>query len=400
MPMDQPIPHLRIQCGEKHVTPLCQALLPVLTGHGSAMFIPRYALGTMSEDKIKGHFQFHKKWARSLKAIPMSPQVNHLDQRRTEFNADGTTRERSAREWMSTIMAPDNSSPALCDVVNGHLDHKAYLLVPSHYLDVATRAWRHYKLSLYPPSHREASFCDNLLGLPDVIHIQAEMQAHVSFFEQLSAASVWQQAPTHTQPQFTGGSKNDDNGPTSLKFSDAHLLDPLGRPQRKIPKLLNPVVIITKLPVPPGRAADVDQQSASGHSSLGTKDGSTASTHSLTRASRTSVTTDTRFHEHEQSAQRKLHALEVSSKKSADQLLSMEHQLKRIDNLDQQVTAVSDKLDFATAQMKEANQTQQQMSVDMENIKTYTSQQFDVLNQRLLSNMESQHTMSATILDL
>lgn len=176
------------------------------------MFIPRYALGTMSEDKIKGHFQFHKKWARSLKAIPMSPQVNHLDQRRTEFNADGTTRERSAREWMSTIMAPDNSSPALCDVVNGHLDHKAYLLVPSHYLDVATRAWRHYKLSLYPPSHREASFCDNLLGLPDVIHIQAEMQAHVSFFEQLSAASVWQQAPTHTQPQFTGGSKNDDNG--------------------------------------------------------------------------------------------------------------------------------------------------------------------------------------------
>lgn len=78
----------------------------------------------------------------------------------------------------------------------------------------------------------------------------------------------------------------------------------------------------------------------------------------------------------------------------------MEHQLKRIDNLDQQVTAVSDKLDFATAQMKEANQTQQQMSVDMENIKTYTSQQFDVLNQRLLSNMESQHTMSATILDL
>ena len=118
-PLDQLIPHLRIQCGEKHVTPLCQALLPVLTGRGSAMFIPRYALGAMTDEQIRNHFRFHEKWARSLQAIPMSPHVNHLDQKRIEYNEDGTTTERSTREWMSTIMAPDLSSPALCDVVNG-----------------------------------------------------------------------------------------------------------------------------------------------------------------------------------------------------------------------------------------------------------------------------------------
>jgi hypothetical protein len=262
-----------------------------------------------------------------------------------------------------------------------------------------TPGWRHYKSSLYPPSHREARFRDNLPGLPDVIHIQAEMQAHVSFFEQLSTASVWQQAPKYTQPQSTGGS-NDDNG---ARFSKAQRRStprsswPTPAEQSQTTQLQGDR---TKLPGPPGRADDVEVQSASGQTSLGTEDGSTASTHSLTRASRTSVMTDTRFQELEQSTQRKLHALEVSSKKSADQLLSMEHQLKRIDNLDQQVTAVSDKLDLATSQMKEAHQTQQQMSVDMENIKVYTAQQFDVLNQRLLSNMESQHTMSTTILDL
>jgi hypothetical protein len=96
-PLDQFIPHLRIQCGEKHVTPLCQALLPVLTGRGSAMFIPRYALGAMADEQIRGHFLFHEKWCKSLKAVPMSPHVNHLDQKRIEYHEDGTTSERSTR---------------------------------------------------------------------------------------------------------------------------------------------------------------------------------------------------------------------------------------------------------------------------------------------------------------
>ncbi|KAI2489046.1 hypothetical protein MHU86_25555 [Fragilaria crotonensis] len=153
-PMDQLIPHLRVQCGEKHVMPLCHALLTVLTGHGSALFLPRYALGTMTEEKIRSHFQVHESWARSLKAIPMSPIINHLDQARLEYNDDGTTTARSTREWASTIRATDNVSPALCDVVNGPPDHKAYLLVPSQYLQKVQHEWRSYKSRLYPPSSR------------------------------------------------------------------------------------------------------------------------------------------------------------------------------------------------------------------------------------------------------
>ena len=62
-PMDQLIPHLAVQCGDKHVTPLCKALLPILTGKGSAQFIPRYAFTTMSPDQVKRHFEVHKNWS-------------------------------------------------------------------------------------------------------------------------------------------------------------------------------------------------------------------------------------------------------------------------------------------------------------------------------------------------
>jgi hypothetical protein len=206
-PMDQLIPHLVIQCGEKHVAPLCQALLPVMTGRGIAMFIPRYAFSTMTSENIRNHFTFHEKWSKSLKAIPMSPHINHLDQVRTEYNDDGTTTERSTREWVATILAPDGSNPALCDVVNGPPDHKAYLLVPSHYLVYAQNQWREYKARLSPPTHREARYRDNLPGLPNVIHIQAAIASNVTFLKS-------------SQPQLSGRMhhRSRDTRPTHQQF--------------------------------------------------------------------------------------------------------------------------------------------------------------------------------------
>lgn len=66
-PMGQLIPRLTKPCRGKHASPLCQALvLPVLTGRGSALFLPiRYAsCSTMSDDKVlQQYFQFHETWA-------------------------------------------------------------------------------------------------------------------------------------------------------------------------------------------------------------------------------------------------------------------------------------------------------------------------------------------------
>jgi len=328
----------------------------------------------------------------------MSPQVNHLDQQRMEYHDDGSITERSTREWMSTIMTTDHKHPALCDVVNGPPDHKAYLLVPSHYLEIAQCAWSQYKSRLYPPSHREARFRDNLPGLPNVIHIQAEIAAHESFFEQLSEASVWQ--PTLQHPNQQPPVTDDGHNAVSLSHSKQRPVDQSSWPTpAEVSKHSHRNRNETSNPQ--RGDVDVDLQSISGNTSIGTtEDRSTTSTRSITHASRASTTTEIRFQELEQSTQRKLRDLEVSGKQSDERLHSMAQQLTRIDDLDKKVAAVNDKLDLAAEHMKESKNTQQLISADMEDIKTYTIQQFAEMNERLLSNMESQHKMSTTMLDL
>lgn len=122
-PLDQLIPHLVVQCGDSHVTMISQTFLPLLTGKSSALFLPRYAFGAMTEDQVSNQFLVHEKWARSLTALPLAPLVFHLDQKRIEYCNDGTIIERSTREWAASLTFP-NGTPALCDVVNGTSEKK------------------------------------------------------------------------------------------------------------------------------------------------------------------------------------------------------------------------------------------------------------------------------------
>jgi hypothetical protein len=87
----------------------------------------------MSNEQVSDYFQFHDKWAKSLKAITISPQINHLDQVRVEYNEDGTITERSTREWALSLKELDGITPALCDVVNGTRDQMSYLVSPGHF---------------------------------------------------------------------------------------------------------------------------------------------------------------------------------------------------------------------------------------------------------------------------
>ena len=142
--MDQLIPqHLAIQCGERHVTPLSQAMSNILGGQGTAVFIPRYPLSAMTDEQVSQYFLFHEKWAKSLKPIPPKPHITHLDQIQTEYFDNGSTIERSTRTWASTLRLPDGT-PALSDVTNGSKERHATLLVPAHFLDAANLEWRQY----------------------------------------------------------------------------------------------------------------------------------------------------------------------------------------------------------------------------------------------------------------
>jgi DNA repair ATPase RecN len=97
---------------------------------------------------------------------------------------------------------------------------------------------------------------------------------------------------------------------------------------------------------------------------------------------------------------KKLQALEASGKASLNRLLSMEQQFHRIDDMDKKLAAVNKTLDAATKQLELSTSTHQEISSDMADLKVNTAQQFTEMNQRLLSNMECQHKMSTTLLDL
>ncbi len=397
-PMDQLIPHLVIQCGEKHVAPLSQALLPVMTGKGIAMFILRYAFSTMTNEKIRSHFTFHEKWSKSLKAIPMSPYINHLDQVRTEYNEDGTTTARSTREWVASLLAPDGNYPALCDVVNGPPDHKAYLLVPSHYFAYAQNQWRDYKARLYPPTHREARYRDNLPGLPDVIHIQAEIESNVTFLEKLSAATEWQQAPSFTRHMPTQQTAH--NVSQSQQSSTILSVAPTEWPNLSETSTPRRQHTHNSLLMRLNNRSEEDVPSVGeAGTSLGTEeDRSTASTRSLTHVSRTSI--DTRFHELENTMKQQQKALEVSGKQTTATLSSIASHITRIDDLDKKLAAVTSTLDTASRQMEKSAKNQQFISGELQEMKSQHAKQFTELNNRLLTNMESQHKMSTTMLDI
>ena len=206
-PLEQAIHHLVVLCGEKHVTQVSQALSKVLTGQGTAMFLPRYTFSAMTEAQISSQFLFHEKWLQSLQSISLAPHIFHLDQQRIEYYTDGTTTKRSTREWVETLVLPDGSA-ALCDVANGSKGKKAVLLVPAHYLDQAQAELRRYRLRLTPHSHREAKFRGSVTDLPDEIQIQNSAASNISFMSTLLSASVWRDLPDPPAKQANhGGAK-------------------------------------------------------------------------------------------------------------------------------------------------------------------------------------------------
>jgi hypothetical protein len=169
--MEQTIPHLVVQCGKRHVTPVCQALLQVLQGTGTVIFLPHYAFSAMTEEQISNQFLFHEKWLHSMKALQLAPVVFHLHQQCIEYCDDSEIIKRSTREWAGTLQLCDGSS-ALCDLVNGTKEKKALFLAPTHYPEQANEELGRYRMRLSPPSHREARYRDSIPDLPDeIVHI-------------------------------------------------------------------------------------------------------------------------------------------------------------------------------------------------------------------------------------
>ena len=218
----------------------------------------------------------------------------------------------------------------------------------------------------------------------------------MSFFEKLSKASVWQPIlqPTNNLQPLTVDRRKDDT-------SERHRTQSVNSSACPTPGEATPSrnSLRNATPLPTG-FQEADLHSTGGNTSIGTDDKrGTVSTQSVTQASRDS-TSAARFSEVERLLQRKLQVLEVSGKKSSERLLSLEQQFNRIEDLNKNLAAVKCKLDNATEQMEQFNTTQTHISSDMSELKNNTAKQFTAINQRLLSNVESQDKISTTMLDL
>ena len=386
-PMDQLISHLAIQCGERHVTPLSQALSHILTGQGTAVFIPRYALSAMTDEQVTHQFQFHEKWAKSLKPIPLKPHITHLDQVRTEYHDDGSILERSTRNWASTLRLPDGT-PALSDVTNGSKERHATLLVPAHFFAAASLEWRKYRARLHPPGHREARLRDEVKDLPDQIHIRDAVVSHMAFLEKMSSATVWN---TVSASVFTENKEQATKSPaTSPQVSPAAAETVWPTLPSKTSKSKNHNSSSEKL--------GTTTWNMSGQTSLASEDSrSIDSTQHLTQSS---IGSQNRFKQLEEMIRSQQEQSKIESQEAQARLCNMEIQFNRIEDLDTKVAAVQGGLSVVHNQLSTAAQTQHQLSLDLKALQNQTSSQLAVLSNNGVAAMESQHLLSQSMLDL
>ena len=407
-PLDETCPHLAITCGDKHVTPVCQALTKLLTGNGNALFLPRYAFSTMTNEQVQKQFQFHDTWAKALVQIPMTPMVNHLDYARTEYFDDGTIVTRSAREWAASLCLADQVTPALCDVANGDTDRKAVLLSPRHYQQEARKEWKKYKARLYPPSHRETRFRDAIPDLPDEIHITMEVQSNLSFMEQMSAADIWSKAPQNVR---TTGSHNATAPPTGLRPNDTTGIRPTetippqpAHGQSKSKKKTRATEAArankqrksheeaTQLDFPPLPGLKKHSTSATdGVPVINTPDQSVASTQSLTNTTRGTFydkleafkqIMNVRQHDHDQQTQQ-----------ASERLNNIENSITRLESMDTRLTEVSASLERSAATQAGLAKTQSSFAKKLAEMQVNTTEHMEEMGVTLLTTLESHNAL-------
>ena len=184
-PLDQQIPHLAVQCGNMTVHSLSEALANILTGDGTALYIPRFVFSQLSTEDATALFQTHDSHVKSLRWLPLSPLLSNLDRPQKEYQLDGSFIDRTTREWARSIKDLDGKTSAQCDVVNGGLNQLSYLIFTPKFTEAATIALEEYRKRLYPFTQREAQFRASI-GTPPCIHMSKRVIANLEFIKRLS----------------------------------------------------------------------------------------------------------------------------------------------------------------------------------------------------------------------
>jgi hypothetical protein len=125
---------------------LTEALSAHLDGKKTtALFLATSMLKTMTTEEAHGLFITHKQFTASIQRLPLFPQVINIDRVRTEYNSNSPPTERSTRAWATSLRSNDTGNLLRCDAENGGKDKRAYLLVPTVFLDQVKTEYEKYK---------------------------------------------------------------------------------------------------------------------------------------------------------------------------------------------------------------------------------------------------------------
>ena len=324
-PTDDFIPHLVVQCGEKHVHPLCESLMSILTGDNSPIFIPRSALVQMPTDEVTALFQTHDSYVKSIQWLPLSPLLTNLDKPRAEHYPDGSFVERTTREWARSIKTLDGKEFANCDVVNGGSDQLAYLLFPPKSFDAANAALAQYRKRINPFQQREKKYRDKV-GPATGDQFSRKVIANLDFMKKLSSDMKSVQSTS---------SSNQDKVTTAFDSSQSTASSV------SVPSQVSSSTTSNEPGTPQAEGTRSDSETVD----TDMTDTSRSTTQSKLGSDRMS-TTSARFREIDKilSNQKQLHAKQEQM--SSDRISQIERQLHRITTMEEKLDSVQQ--DFST----------------------------------------------------
>jgi hypothetical protein len=232
-PTDELIPHLVVQCGEKHAHALSEALMNILTGVKSALYIPRTVFDDMNDSQAKNLFHTHDAYVKRVQWICFSPLLTNLDRPRVEHHSDGSITERTTREWAREIKSVDGLSSAWCDVVNGGIDQLAYLVFPPEHGEAAYKAFEEYRTLLYPFRQRVARYREKV-GPAQSEKYNHKVIANLDFMRQIAEKLNTQQTQQSSPPSQTDQSQTDQFPHSSSTSKESATVSTPGPPLSEV----------------------------------------------------------------------------------------------------------------------------------------------------------------------
>ena len=388
-PSDQQIPHLVVQCGNTHVHSLCESLASILTGHGSALFIPRFVFSQLTDSEAAQLFHTHDSHVKSLCSLPLAPLLSNLDLTRKEHFPDGRIVERTTREWARTIKNLEGDGLAQCDVVNGGLDQLCYLLFTPQHREAATIALEEYRRRLYPFNQREARFRESI-GPPPFIQMSKSVIANLDFIKQLSSSNtVRSSSEASSDLNENSTAATPESGITDSSFT-------------KVPRPPTSAESLRLLYSQRAAISDLRNTSSDDDSTKA----STATAQSQLSDGRMS-TSSAKFRELDSALKRQQKTHEKNDAKLSDRLSSIERQLHRIDQVDSKLDLVQtdfgSRLTLFEGRMTETVRSQMAASSDaiaarnLGFMETLMEEITTIFNQHLRDTEATSHTSTAIV---